>query len=73
MMKFIARFKAEYPGIDAIQHSCFTWQQDGEIPDKTISTNQIAHTTAIHFFRMYDENVDPDKIIVLIDKIEKFK
>lgn len=73
MKKFIAIFKAMYPGINAIQHSCFTWQQNGDIPDTTISANQIAHTTAIHFFRMFDDSAIPDKIIVEIDKIEKFK
>jgi len=73
MKKFIARFKAEYPGIDAIQHSCFSWQQNGDNLDNAVSANQIAHTTAIHFFKTYDKNAVPEKIIVQIDKIEKFK
>ena len=73
MIKFIARFQAEYPGIDATQYSCITWQQDGEVPDTTMARGMIAHNTAFYFFRLFDKNIEPDKIIVSIDLVEKFK
>lgn len=73
MKKFIARFTAGYPGIEENQRSSITWKQNSTTPDVVIAKRHITHFTAIYFFKMFSEEIDPDKIIVEIDKIEKFK
>ena len=73
MKRFIARFTAEYPGIEAVQYSCFTWQQNSDTEDTSTTRGHIAHNSSYYFFKMFENEIDPDRIIVTIEKIEKFK
>ena len=73
MERFIASFTAEYPGIDAVQYSCFSWQQNDDTPDTSTTRGHIAHNSSYDFFKMFNNEIDPDKIIVIIKKIEKLK
>jgi len=75
MKKFIAIFEAEYPGINATQYSCITWQQQNDDIDHNYISDLIRNTTARHFFVAFldsNENIIVDNISVSLGKIEPF-
>ncbi len=72
--KFIARFNASHPRFNEVQHSCITWDQDGDEPDVLMTKGMIQHTTACHFFNMFSKiEINPDEIIVEIEQVMPFR
>ena len=75
MKKYIAIFEAAYPGIDATQYSCITWEQQNDNVDHIYVNDLIKNTTARHFFKAIagaKANIDANNIVVSLGKIEAF-
>jgi len=75
MTTYIAEFKAVHKLIQVIQHSVFTWQQEGGEIDSDLLQGKIKRESAMHFYKLLAGDsieVAMDDISVEISKTEPF-
>ena len=75
MTTYIAEFRAVHKLIQVIQHSVFTWQQEGGEIDSDLLQGKIKRESAIHFYKLQAGDgyeVAIDDISVEITKTEPF-
>ncbi|WP_297690715.1 GTP-binding protein LepA [uncultured Eudoraea sp.] len=65
MTTYIAEFKAVHKLIQVIQHSVFTWQQEGGEIDSDLLQGKIKRESSMHFYKL----LAGDKIEVAMDDI----
>ena len=75
MTTYIAEFKSIHKLIQIVQHSIFTWQQEGGDIDRDLLEGKIKRESSLHFFKLiagegYD--VLQDDITVKIGKSGPF-
>ncbi len=52
MTTYIAEFKAVHSIIQVIQHSVFTWQQEGGEIDPDLLSGKIKRESSLHFYKL---------------------
>ena len=52
MTTYIAEFRAVHKIIQIVQHSVFTWQQEGGEIDPDLLVGKIKRESSFHFFRL---------------------
>ena len=52
MTTYIAKFCAHHSIIQIMQHSVFTWKQEGGEIDKELLIGKIKRESALHFFKL---------------------
>ncbi len=75
MTTYIAEFKAAHKIIQIVQHSIFTWQQEGGEIDVDLLKGKIKRESSLHFYRLIagaNYEVDPDDISVEIANATPF-
>lgn len=75
MTTYIAEFKAVHKLIQVIQHSVFTWQQEGGEIDSDLLQGKIKRESSMHFYKLLAGDkieVAMDDISVEISKTEPF-
>ena len=75
MTTYIAEFRAVHKLIQIIQHSVFTWKQEGGEIDSDLLQDKIKRESAVHFYKlMAGEHfeVSLDDISVEITKTAPF-
>ncbi len=75
MTTYIAEFRAVHKLIQVIQHSVFTWQQEGGEIDPDLLQGKIKRESALHFYKLYagdSYEVTIEDISVEITKTEPF-
>lgn len=75
MTTYIAEFRAAHRIIQIIQHSVFTWKQEGGEIDKGLLEGKIKRESSLHFYRLQaGENYDVklEDISVKINKTAPF-
>lgn len=75
MTTYIAEFRAVHKIIQVVQHSVFTWKQEGGEIDSSLLQGKIKRESSLHFFKLiagdrYEVNLDD--ISVEINKTETF-
>lgn len=75
MTTYIAEFTAVHKIIQIVQHSVFTWRQEGGEIDKELLEGKIKRESSIHFYRLLAGNkhdIQLDDISVEINKTDLF-
>ena len=75
MTTYIAEFKAAHKIIQIVQHSIFTWQQEGGEIDKDLLKGKIKRESSLHFYKLIagtNYEVDPEDISIDIAKTAPF-
>ena len=75
MTTYIAEFKAAHKIIQIVQHSIFTWQQEGGEIDEDLLKGKIKRESSLHFYKLIagtNYRVDPEDISVDITKTAPF-
>jgi hypothetical protein len=75
MTTYIAEFRAVHKLIQVIQHSVFTWQQEGGEIDSDLLQGKIKRESAMHFYKLLagdSYEVAMEDISVEISKTEPF-
>jgi len=75
MTTYIAEFRAVHKIIQIVQHSIFTWQQEGGEIDMDLLQGKIKRESAVYFYKLLaGENykVLPDDISIEINKTAPF-
>ena len=52
MITYIAEFTAVHKIIQIVQHSVFTWRQEGGEIDRDLLEGKIKRESSIHFYRL---------------------
>ncbi|WP_297705724.1 GTP-binding protein LepA [uncultured Eudoraea sp.] len=75
MTTYIAEFKAAHKTIQILQHSVFTWKQEGGEIDPELLQGKIKRESSIHFYNLLageKHNVTLEDISVEITKTAPF-
>lgn len=75
MTTYIAEFKAAHKTIKILQHSVFTWQQEGGEIDPELLQGKIKRESSVHFYNLLAGdscNVALEDISVEISKTAPF-
>ena len=75
MTTYIAEFRAAHKIIQIIQHSIFTWQQEGGEIDNELLIGKIKRESSLHFYRLLagqNYEVQLDDISVEINRTAPF-
>jgi hypothetical protein len=75
MTTYIAEFKAAHKTIQILQHSVFTWQQEGGEIDPELLQGKIKRESSVHFYNLLagdSSNVALEDISVEISKTAPF-
>lgn len=73
MKSFIAAYKAYYPESEVEQHSCISWKQNDSEYDEGYIKDLIINSSSIHYFNIFIDKPEKEKIIVDIITVEDFK
>ncbi|MGI9545790.1 MAG: GTP-binding protein LepA, partial [Flavobacteriaceae bacterium] len=72
---YIAEFRAVHKIIQVVQHSVFTWKQEGGEIDIDLLVGKIKRESALHFYRLLagdNYDVHMDDITIEINKTIPF-
>jgi hypothetical protein len=75
MTTYIAEFKAAHKTIKIMQHSVFTWKQEGGEIDPELLQGKIKRESSVHFYNLLaakKDNVTLEDISVEITKTAPF-
>ncbi len=75
MTTYIAEFRTTHRIIQIVQHSCFTWQQEGGEIDADLLQGKIKRQSSVHFFKLLAGNqfdISLEDITVEIAKTAPF-
>ncbi|MEN8789227.1 MAG: GTP-binding protein LepA [Flavobacteriaceae bacterium] len=75
MTTYIAEFQAVHKIIQIVQHSIFTWQQEGGEVDMDLLQGKIKRESAVYFYKLLageTYEVLPDDISIEINKTAPF-
>ena len=75
MTTYIAEFKAIHSIIQIMQHSVFTWQQEGGEIDPELLSGKIKRESSLHFYKLIAGASYPiamDDISIEISKTSSF-
>ena len=75
MTTYIAEFTAVHKIIQIVQHSVFTWRQEGGEIDKDLLEGKIKRESSIHFYNLLagkEYDVQLEDISVKINKTALF-
>ena len=75
MTTYIAEFKAVHTIIQSIQHSVFTWQQEGGEIDPDLLSGKIKRESSRHFYKILAGENYPialEDITIEINKTSSF-
>lgn len=75
MTTYIAEFKAIHSIIQIIQHSVFTWQQEGGEIDPDLLSGKIKRESSVHFYKLLagkNYDISLEDISVEINKTTSF-
>lgn len=75
MTTYIAEFRAVHKIIQIVQHSVFTWKQEGGDIDKDLLIGKIKRESSLHFYRLLagqNYNINLDDITIEVNKTATF-
>lgn len=75
MTTYIAEFRAVHRLIQIVQHSVFTWQQEGGEIDSELLIGKIKRESSLHFFKLLagaNYDVQMDDITIEVNKTAPF-
>ena len=75
MTTYIAEFTAVHKIIQIVQHSVFTWKQEGGEIDSDLLAGKIKRESSMHFFKLLagtNYEVQPEDITIEVNKTAPF-